>query len=195
MACSRGRRSLFKLATGLAFTALALSACASQERGRPPGGPGGGFAGGQLQESAIARPVSLLFVGFDTNDDQVTTSEELAAGLKTEFARADRDKDGFISGFEMVDWATLMMGDKEAQPDYRTMNSDLGQSVSPDEFTKAFQHEFTRMDRDGDGRLTRAELLMQSPRMGGFDGPGGGGQMRRGGGGPPGGGGGRRGPG
>jgi Ca2+-binding EF-hand superfamily protein len=140
--------------------------------------------GSQLSESMIARPVGLLFVGFDTNGDQATSADELAAGLKAEFTRADKDKDGLISGFEMVDWSTLMMGDKEAQPDYRTMNSDLSQSVSPDEFNKAFQHEFTVMDRDGDKRLTRAELLMPAPRMGGFGGPGGGGgMMRRGGGG------------
>ena len=140
----------------------------------------------------IARPIALLFVGFDTNDDQATTADELAAGLKAEFARADVNKDGFISGFEMVDWSTLMMGDKEAQPDYRTMNADLGQSVSPEEFTKAFQHEFTMMDKNADSRLTRTELLMMAPRMGGFGGPGGpqgGGGMRRGGRGPGGGGG------
>jgi Ca2+-binding EF-hand superfamily protein len=148
--------------------------------------------GGELQESMIARPIGLLFVGFDTNDDLSTTSAELAAGLKVEFARADVNKDGFISNFEMIDWSTLMMGDKEAQPDYRTMNADLGQSVSPEEFTKAFQHDFTMMDKDGDGRLTRAEMLMTAPRMGGFGEPGGGGgMMRRGGGGGRGGGQGR----
>lgn len=152
------------------------------------------MGGGQLGDSMIARPIALLFVGFDTNDDHATSKEELEAGLKAEFARADANKDGFISGFEMVDWSTLMMGDRESQPDYRAMNSDLGQSVSPDEFSKAFQKEFTLMDKNGDGRLTRTELLTPSPRMGGFGGgPGGQGMPsggRRGGGrgGPPGGG-------
>ena len=149
--------------------------------------------GGQLQESMIARPVALLFVGFDTNDDLSTSADEFAAGLKAEFARADANKDGFISNFEMIDWSVAVMGDKEAQPDYRTMNADLGQSVSPDEFNKALQREFTMLDKDANGRLTRTELLRMAPQMGGFGGPGGGGGMMRrgGGGGPPGGGQGR----
>jgi EF hand len=191
-----------KLISVLAVSAVALAACASDPRGgRPPGGPGGPSGmGGQLQESMIARPVALLFVGFDTNGDLATSADEFAAGLKAEFARADVNKDGFISNFEMIDWSVAVMGDKEALPDYRTMNADLGQSVSPDEFNKAFQREFTAMDKDGNGRLTRTELLRMAPQMGGFGGggPPGGGQMRRGGGGgrgpggggPPGGGGG-----
>jgi hypothetical protein len=180
-----------KLISVIAISTLALAACASDPRGgRQGGGPPG--MGGQLQESMIARPVALLFVGFDTNGDLSTTSDELAAGLKAEFARADANKDGFVSNFEMIDWSTLMLGDKEAQPDYRTMNADLGQSVSPEEFNKALQREFTMMDKDADGRLTRTELLRMAPQMRGFGGPeGGGGQMRRGGG-PPGGGQGRR---
>src|SRR5689334_5134016 len=182
------------LISAFAISSVALTACASGPGGRPHGGPGGGPPGGQLQESMIARPVALLFVAFDTNGDLSTTASELAAGIKAEFARADADKDGFISNIEMVDWSTLVMGVKEAQPDYRTMNADLGQSVSLDEFNKAFQHEFTMMDKDGDGRLTRTELLRLSPQMGRFGGPGevGGGGMgggtRRGGHGPGGGG-------
>ena len=141
-------------------------------------------------ESMIARPIALLLVGFDTDRDLATSAAEFDAGLRTEFLRADANKDGLISGFEMQDWSALMMGDKEAQPDYRAMNSDLGQAVSAQEFETAFKREFAAMDRNGDGKLTRAELLNASPRMGmGMGGPPGGGQMmRRGGRGGPGGG-------
>jgi Ca2+-binding EF-hand superfamily protein len=139
----------------------------------------------------IARPVALLFAGFDTDHDFATSSDELATGLKVEFARADANADGFISAFEMIDWSTKVMGDKEAQPDYRTMDSDLGRAVTPGEFEIAFRREFTMMDRDADGKLVRAEMLNPAPHTGmGMGGPDGGGSMMRRGG--PDGGGGRR---
>jgi Ca2+-binding EF-hand superfamily protein len=56
------------------------------------------------------------------------------------------------------------MGDKEAQPDLRAADTDMIYTVTPQEFTIAMRHEFNRMDKDQDGRLTRAELLMGAPQ-------------------------------
>jgi Ca2+-binding EF-hand superfamily protein len=167
---------------GLSIVALGACASAPPQDQRGPGGPGGP-GGPQLTESMIARPLALLFSGFDTDRDFATSSEEFAAGLKTEFTRADANGDGFISAFEMIDWSTKVMGDKEAQPDYRTMNSDLGRAVTPGEFEIALRREFTRMDRDGDGKLLRAEMLTPAPRMGMGGAGGEGGMVRRQGGG------------
>jgi EF hand len=190
--------------------ALAAGACASPAThgghggpgGGPPGSPGGP-AGPQLGDSMIARPVALLFVSMDTDHDLVTTAEELAAAIPLEFARADADHSGAISGFEMADWDTAVMGYPEALPDRREMDVDLSSTVSRNEFEIALRKEFVTLDKNADGKLSRAELLMPAPErrmgpmgevgggrpQGGGGGGGGGGRGRggRGGGGGPGG--------
>lgn len=188
----------------VAVVAMGLMAagCASGPPGGPPGGPGGppGAVGpGRLQEAKVARPVAILVTSMDANRDLVLTREELDAGIETEFARADVDRSGVITGFEMMDWGKAVLGDAEALPDMRAMDSDLNYTVTAIEFATALRHEFERLDANGDKVLTRAELLMDAPmRMqgggGGGGAPSGGGQRggRSGGGrgGPPGGGGG-----
>lgn len=182
---------------------LMVAGCASGPRGGPPGGPGGpgGGAGpGRLQEAKVARPVAILFTSMDANRDLLVTRDELDAGVEAEFARADVDRSGVITGFEMMDWGKAALGDAEALPDMRAMDSDLNYTVTGLEFATALRHEFDRLDVNGDKVLTRAELLMDAPaRMqgggGGGGAPSGGGQRggRSGGGGrggPPGGGGG-----
>lgn len=170
------------------------SACASGPPGPPGGGPPGGeHPGSMLQEAKIARPIAILFTGMDANRDLVLTREELEAAIPIEFARADVDNSAVITGFEMTDWCRLMMGDKEAQPDMRAVDSDMNYTVTPPEFTTALRREFTRMDKDQDGRITRAEMLMDAPpRMMGREtpqgGPPGGGRRPGGGGRSPGGG-------
>lgn len=176
----------------LACALIAAGCSSGPPNGGPPGGPGGpgGPAASRLGEAKIARPVAILLTGLDANHDLLISNAELAEGLKAEFARADADGNGSISAFEMVDWNKLVLGDGEAQPDRRAMDSDLGGSVSRSEFDIALRKEFVLADANGDGSLTRAELLHEAPRMAGMG--GGGGQS---GGRPPGGGGRGRGPG
>ncbi len=193
----------------VAAAGLMAAGCASGPPGGPPGGPGGpgGGAGpGRLQEAKVARPVAILFTSMDANGDLLVTRDELETGIETEFARADVDRSGVITGFEMMDWGKSVLGDAEALPDMRAMDSDLNYTVTKLEFATALRHEFERLDVNGDKVLTRAELLMAAPmRMQGGGGEGGGapssggrrgggsggrGGGRGGGGGPPGGGGG-----
>lgn len=141
--------------------------------GMPPGGPEGGH-GGMLQEAKITRPIAILFTEFDVNNDLLLTREELDVAIPTEFQRADADQSGTLTGFEIVDWCLLKMGDKEAQPDLRAMDTDMSYTVTPAEFAIALIREFDHMDANQDGRVTRAEMLMDAPRQQ-FGGPGGGG--------------------
>lgn len=177
----------------LAIAALGCltAACASGPPEGPGGGPDGpgGRPGGPTQEARIARPVALLFVGMDVNHDLVLDGSALEASIKGEFTRADVDQNGQVTGFELAAWDKAVMGDSEALPDLRTMDPDFMNAVTLNEFTTALRREFERLDGDGDKHLTRAELLIDAPRMQGEPGAGGGQS-----GGPPRGGGGGRGP-
>lgn len=159
----QGTRTIISL---LALTSAA--ACASGPPGPPGGGPPGEGPGGRqgalLQEAKIARPIAILFTGLDANRDLVLDKAELEAAIPLEFDRADVDRSGVLTGFEMADWCRLVLGDKEALPDMRAMDTDLNYTVTPQEFAAALRHEFDRMDKDQDGRITRAELLMDAPR-------------------------------
>lgn len=177
--------------------AMLLAGMVSGCTSGPPSPPGGQPPGGaMLQESKIARPIAILFTGVDENQDLVLSRQELDAAIDREFARADADQSGVITGFEMVDWCLKMMGDKEAQPDLRTMDNDMSYTVTPHEFAVALRHEFDRMDKGQDGALTRSEMLMDAPRMqmGNPGGQGGGAPQGQGGGRGRGPGGGGRGP-
>lgn len=183
-------QGLRTLISGAALASLA--ACASGPPGPPGGGPPGGAdgrpGGASLQEAKIARPVAILFAGFDTNHDLLLDKAELEAAIPLEFERADVDRSGVLTGFEMADWCRLVLGDKEALPDMRAMDTDINYTVTPDEFAAALRHEFGRMDKNEDGRITRAELLMDAPRGmqlrgGGESAPSGGQGRGRGGGG------------
>lgn len=147
------------------FALGCVTACASGPPGPPGGGPPNGERpGAMLQEAKIARPIAILFTGMDANRDLALSKDELEVAIPIEFARADVDKSGVITGFEMADWGRLMLGDKEAQPDLRAADTDMNYTVTPQEFTIALRHEFNRMDKDQDGRITRAELLMDAPQ-------------------------------
>ena len=165
--------------------ALLASTCASEPPGGPPsGGPPGGPGAGVLQEAKITRPVALLFTGMDANRDLVVTADELDAAIDTEFTRADADGSGVITGFEMIDWGKVALGDGGALPDLRSMDTDMNYTVTAFEFATGLRHEFERLDRNGDKVLYRAEMLMDTPmRMqGGGQGTPGSGQQRGGGG-------------
>lgn len=153
-----------RMRAGALLLAGLAAGCASGPPGPPGGGPPGDARGGALQESKITRPIALLFTSLDTDDDFIVSKDELDSAIPREFARADADQSGVLTGFEMADWCALVLGDKEAQPDLRAMDNDMNYTVTQHEFAVALRHEFDRMDRNQDGFLTRAELLMDAPR-------------------------------
>jgi hypothetical protein len=117
-----------------------------------------------LQEAKITRPIALLFTGLDANQDLALTKAELDAAIPREFARADVDQSGVLTGFEMADWSRRMLGDREALPDLRAMDTDVNYTVTPLEFSGALDREFDRMDKDQNGFVTRADMLINAPQ-------------------------------
>jgi hypothetical protein len=156
----------------IALAVLIMSGCASQP---PRGGRGGHDGGGPDRFAAdgrMARPVALLFVNMDADRDLTVTAAELADGIKAEWARADKDRNGALSAFEMSDWCTAVLGDPDATPGRLSLDADVNGTVTREEFETGLKKEFAAMDRNADGRLDRAELLMQVGRPQASDGSG-----------------------
>jgi hypothetical protein len=174
---------------------LFIAGCASRQpprggpQGRPPGndsGPGGGGGALTLDGGRVARPVALLFTGMDTDRDYILRQDELAAGIVREWASLPQGAQGNVPAIAIADWAGTALGDPEALPNHLAFDVNLDGQVSETEFRARLTDEFAQLDRDHDGRLTRAEMLRDLPVRG----QGQGGGMPSGGmqGGPPGGG-------
>lgn len=179
--------------TSVLLGALLIAACTSRPppRSGPQGGPPGGASpGGQaasLNGGQVARPIALLFTGMDTGHDHAIGPAELTAGISAEWARLPVTSRGTVPAVAMSDWAETALGNPEALPNHIAFDVNLDGQISEEEFRARLTDEFDRLDRDHDGELTRAEMLMDVPlrsQGGAGGGTGGGGR-------PPGGGGGR----
>jgi hypothetical protein len=171
---------------------LLIAACTSRPppRGGQPGGPpGGGSPGGRttsLNGGQVARPIALLFTGMDTGHDHAIGPAELTAGISEEWAHLPVSASGTVPAVAMSDWAMTALGNPEALPNHIAFDVNLDGQISEEEFRTRLTDEFDRLDRDHDGQLTRAEMLMDVPLRSQDSGGG-----MPGGGRPPGGGGGR----
>lgn len=120
-----------------------------------------------LRGSQIATPVALFFAGMDANRDARVSSDELQSGLGDAFALGDSNQDGVLSAIEFLNWSELFLGAPYAQPSRLSFDVNQDTRVSSDEFSLAFAEIGSRLDRNGDGQLMRAEMLMK------FNAPGG----------------------
>jgi hypothetical protein len=123
-----------------------------------------------------AEPVSLLLVGFDENADGAVDTQEIETGIAEAWIQADADGSGFVAPLEYNAWSRVWMGTDDARPGHLSLDRNLDQSITAEEFRVGFLEAVRRYDKDADGRVTRAELLQYVSRP-----------MRRGGGGGPGG--------
>ena len=107
----------------------------------------------------IIRPGALVFASFDRDGDYLISQDEAKAGATETFARADRDKNGQVSLFELEDWRVAALGSLDALPGNLSFDSDYNNQVSPSEFDTAFMKLFERHDADQSGSLKHAELM------------------------------------
>ena len=155
-------------ATSALIGILLIAACTSRPppRGGSQGGPPGGGPGGQtasLNGGQIARPIALLFTGMDTDHDYAVSPAELTAGIAAEWARLPATSRGTVPAVAMSDWAATALGNPEALPNHIAFDVNLDGQISDEEFRTRLTDEFRRLDRDHDGLLTRAEMLMDVP--------------------------------
>lgn len=115
----------------------------------------------------VVEPVGAMLAGFDADGDARTTRAEATAGIARSFTgiAGTAPTIGYIV---FADWAERWLGDRTALPGPFEVDRDGDNRIALPELQARIAAIFGRIDRDGDGVLTRAELLTirQGPRDG-----------------------------
>jgi len=116
--------------------------------------------------SETAEPLGLAIASFDSNGDGLTSRAEFEAALERTFTAADRDGNGSLGYIEYSGWALTWLGSATALPGPFAIDTDGDNQISRAEFMAAFASQFDRLDANGDGSISHAELLtLRNPRM------------------------------
>lgn len=107
----------------------------------------------------VIRPAALVFAGFDQNGDYGVDRAETQNGARIAFGRADKDKNGKISLFELEDWRELALGSMDALPGNLNFDKDYNNQISNEEFQATFIGLFERHDANADGIVKHNELM------------------------------------
>jgi Ca2+-binding EF-hand superfamily protein len=114
--------------------------------GRPAGGPGAGGMGGGGGAEMFSPP---------------RAADDVAPWAARLFTRLDANQDASITGNEMAILANPMvasMGGSRLRAMIAQSDSNRDSRISLEEMTAGAQRMFNRMDTNGDGRLSDAEL-------------------------------------
>lgn len=142
----------------LLLAATALSGCATEPERRPPrsGQGGGGF------EGIAAKPIALLFVSMDANQNKIVSGEELISGIEREWTELYQNT--AVGAFEYNVWAAATLGAEDALPSFISFDRNLDGRLSDTEFDDRLRMEFFELDKNKDGALDRAELTFRVAR-------------------------------
>lgn len=107
----------------------------------------------------IIRPAALMFAAFDRNADYSISRLEATLGATDAFGRADKNKNGKVSLFELEDWRAAALGSMDALPGNLNFDTDYDNQVSKTEFEGALMALFDRHDKNEDGAVVHSELM------------------------------------
>lgn len=107
----------------------------------------------------IIRPAALLFATFDKDADYSISRQEAALGTTDAFGRADKNRNGKVSLFELEDWRAAALGSMDALPGNLNFDTDYNNQVSKSEFESALMELFDRHDKNEDGAVKHNELM------------------------------------
>jgi hypothetical protein len=101
----------------------------------------------------------MLFIGFDTNGDLSSSSEEVDAGLDREFARADANHDGSLQPIEFQNWSNLVLGGGQLGPYRLDFDRNVDNVITREEFNAEINARKRDYDADENGALARSEFV------------------------------------
>lgn len=132
---------------------LLLAGCATADRpAERPDRPDRGVR----QSGTFVLPVGLFLSSLDKDSDKRVSRAELDAGITAEWAQFDRS----VSAIGLSQWSIDTLGSTDAMPTFLSFDRDFNGVVSEDEFTKKMTAEFTRLDQDKDGFVSRSEMII-----------------------------------
>ncbi len=108
---------------------------------------------------ALLSADTMLFVGFDSDDNLSITGAEIDAGIEREFARADTSGDGELSPLEFQTWSQLALGGTQLGPFRLDFDRNVDNRITREEFNNEIRGRVSDYDEDGDGVLSRAEFV------------------------------------
>lgn len=108
------------------------------------------------------RPPQAMLLAYDANHDGSVTRAEMEAGLKADFAAADKDHNGTLDLDEVrpINEARWRADASTASP---LVDWNHDGVVDFDEFAGTARSLFDQLDRDGNGILSPQELRGQHP--------------------------------
>ena len=107
----------------------------------------------------VVEPVAMMIATFDADGDGNVTRDEMHKGVARSFEAIDTDHKGKLGYIAFADWARKWLGDANALPGAYETDADGDNQITLAELQAKFDQIFTRLDKDKDGVLTRAELL------------------------------------
>lgn len=124
-----------------------------------------------LLSAALLAPAAVvaaavmpdLLTRADANGDGAVSKDEVDAFRKAEFARMDTNHDGFVSDDEMKAFILAKMAARAGEMADRRIkaddsNGDGRLTLAELEGDRRTSRMFTRLDRDGDGTISRDEM-------------------------------------
>lgn len=159
------RKGKLLIAAGLiAVSGIAVISGVSSARDNWQAGHRSGFGAGDHQGYHAGRHggrhhgkrLERMLERFDADGDGTLTQTEIDEGRKANLAAFDRNGDGALSldEFEPL-WLDFM---RERMVDrFQDLDADGDAIVTQDEFREPFEALVERLDRDGDGALSRED--------------------------------------
>jgi hypothetical protein len=131
---------------------------------------GPGRANAQTAATLMAEPAAMFVVACDADHDGRTTRAELDACIAASFAAMPTPQPGRLGYLAYADWQKRWLGDQGALPSPLEVDRSGDDAITLDELQAQFGRVFSRLDKDKDGAVTRAEAL--TIRATAFDGRG-----------------------
>jgi hypothetical protein len=148
----------------LILATLIATPAVAQDRPAPPVVAIPPAARPQPAPTVMAEPVAVMIAAFDADGDARVTRAEFDAGLRRSFDSVDTAKSGSLGYIGFSDWSERWLGDRNTLPSPFETDRDGDNRITFAELAGRFDLLFTRFDTDKDGAIVRRELMtVRSP--------------------------------